>query len=95
MFGIKHMASCSRCRTVFKTKCYKTLIGFREDHHSKCPCCGGYLCSAPLMPTKITPPPELKTYPLYTRTVDLDEDGFTLDYTEWPRIETHTIGVER
>lgn len=83
MFGRTFTVSCNNCNTEFKSKNTTQEVNFYKKNDGICPCCGGFLNHVPLPYTNLTPPPELKTYPRYIRTVDLN-DLPTLEFSKYP-----------
>lgn len=85
MFGMRYIQTCHGCNTVFEFKRAKDAERFAKEHNRHCPCCGGWLSQSPFPHTMLTPPPDLKAYPAYVRTIDMDNACNMLDFGKWPR----------
>lgn len=83
MLGRKYILSCHGCSTEFYFKSAKSMRAF-ANQSNRCPCCGGSLSQVPILRMMMTPPPELKSYPVYVRTVEMDRESRLLDFKKWP-----------
>lgn len=59
MFAIYSM-NCRKCDTSWKSRSKRKVERFNARNGGVCPKCGGRLSQDPIMPERITPPPEMK-----------------------------------